>query len=85
MIDFIIKSLNYIIAGVGAAFTWLLNLLPNSPFATPAAPPNSVNLGWLTWFIPFPTMFLHLVAVVGAIAVYYVIRVAARWLKVARS
>lgn len=85
MADFIIKIINYIIAGIGAALSWLLDLLPNSPFGNPAASPGSINLGYITWLIPFPTMFVHLLGLVGAISIYYVIRVAARWIKIARN
>ncbi|MGE6579374.1 hypothetical protein ACQKFM_31260 [Paenibacillus xylanexedens] len=85
MIDFIIKACNYLIANIGFALTWLLELLPDSPFATPSAPPDSIDLGWLTWVIPFPTMFTHLAVMVAAIGIYYTIRVAARWIKIARN
>lgn len=85
MANFFIRMINYIIAGIGEALTWLLNLLPDSPFSTPAAAPGSINLGYISWLIPFPTMIVHLVALLGAISIYYVVRVAARWIKVARS
>lgn len=85
MANFFIKLVNYLISGVGAALTWVIGLLPDSPFSSPAAPPGAVNLGYVTWLIPFPTMMAHMLVLLGAIAIYYIIRVAARWVKVARG
>lgn len=85
MADFFVKLINYIIAGVGSAFAWVIGLLPDSPFSSPAGPPGVVDLGYVTWLLPFPTMMAHMLVLLGAIAIYYVIRVAARWIKIARG
>ncbi|MCY9543469.1 hypothetical protein [Paenibacillus alvei] len=81
----IVKFLNSIIKGVGAALTWVIGLLPDSPFQSPSQPPDSVNLGYVTWLIDFPTMIQHLTFVLGAIGIYYIVRVIGRWIKVSRS
>lgn len=85
MADFFVKLINYFIAGAGQAILWVINLLPDSPWSDPARPPGSINLGYVTWLIPFPTMIQHFLLMLGAIAIYYVIRVAARWIKIARG
>lgn len=85
MANFFIRLINYFIVGVGASFSWVLSLLPNSPFGSPATKPNAIDLGYVTWIIPFPTMISHLAVLIGAILGWYTIRVAARWLKVARD
>lgn len=83
MADFFIKLINYIIAGVGAGLTWILALLPMSPFSEPLAPPGLINLGWITWLLDFPTWIKITGGVLIAIAIWYGIRIAARWLKLA--
>lgn len=83
--DFFIDLINYLITGVGVVLGWIIGFFPNSPFAEPAAPPASINLGFITWLIDFPTMILHAIGLAGAILVFYSIRVLARWIKLIRS
>lgn len=85
MANFWIRLVNYCIAGIGSSLSWCLALLPESPFGSPAAKPDSLDLGYITWIIPFPTMLGHMAALIGAILIWYSIRIAARWLKVARG
>lgn len=80
-----VSLLNLILRGIGASITWLLGLLPDSPFGSPSSPPGSVNLGYVTWLIDFPVMLQHLSLLLIAIGAYYLIRVVARWVKVSRS
>lgn len=77
------SAVNWLINGIGAALLWVINLLPDSPFASPSAPPSSLNLGYVTWILDFPTWLSHLAVLLTAIITFYSIRVAARWLKVA--
>lgn len=83
--QFIIDMLNILIKSLAAVLMWLIDLLPDSPFSRPSAPPDAVNLSWITWVFDFPTWILHFSVLLGAIAAYYVIRVIARWIKVARG
>lgn len=85
MIDFFVELINYLIEGIGIALGWVVSLFPDSPFGEPASPPSSVNLGWITWLIDFPTMIVHATALTGVILIYYAYRVAARWLKVVKE
>lgn len=82
LIDFV----NWLIAAVGSVLGWLINLFPDSPFKNLGNEyPGVFDLGYVTWLIPFPTMIMHFSIFLGVLAIYYVIRVAARWLKVIRS
>ena len=83
--DFLILIFNYLIAGVGVVLGWIVQLFPDSPFSEPAAPPDLVNLGWVTWLIPFPQMIVDTFYLAAAIGTYYAIRVLARWIKLVRS
>lgn len=77
---------NWIIEGIAAALSWLLDLMPDSPvngFSNDT--PVGVVLGHITWFIPFPTMLLHFSLILSAIIVYYAFRVVGRWIKLVRS
>lgn len=81
-----IDVINWFFKALGAVFSWLFGLLPDSPFKSfRNDPPEGLNIGWITWFIPFPTMLAHFVIFLGVLATYYVVRVAARWAKVVRS
>lgn len=71
--------------GVGTALGWVVSFFPDSPFLIPSSPPGSINLGYITWIIPFPTMMAHLALLLVAIVTYYGIRVVARWIKIARD
>lgn len=82
--NFIVDIVNYLISGVGIVLGWLSFLFPKTPFKI-STPPDSVNLGYITYFLPFPTMFLHAAVLCGAILTYYAIRVLARWIKMVRS
>lgn len=84
--DFIITIINFLITGIGTVLGWIISVFPDSPFQKDsAAVPDSINLGWITWFIPFPTMFAHATVLAAAVLTYYGIRVLARWIKVVRS
>ena len=82
--NFIVDIINYLIVGVGTVLGWIAYLFPKTPFTT-SSPPDSVNLGYITYFLPFPTMLLHATILCGAILAYYAIRVLARWIKMVRD
>lgn len=85
MIDFFVGLINYLITGIGIVLGWLLAIFPDSPFSTPAAPPDSINMGYITWLIDFPVMIVHASALTACIIVYYGIRVIGRWIKIVRE
>jgi len=83
--DFIITILNYLIAGIGIVLGWIVSIFPDSPFSKPVTPPDLINVGWITWLLPFPTMIQHTLLLATAVLTYYGIRVLARWIKLVRS
>lgn len=83
--DLLTDFINFLILGVGTTLDLILSLFPSTPFSRPVAPPSSVNLGWITWLVPFPTMMLHATLLGSTILIYYSIRVLARWVKMVRS
>ncbi|MCL6587670.1 MAG: hypothetical protein K6T72_14365 [Anoxybacillus sp.] len=84
--DVLIDFVNFLIRSVASALSWAFSLFPDSPFLNLRDPvPSGVNISWITWFIPFPSMILHFSLFLSALTVYYVVRVVARWLKVIRS
>lgn len=83
--DFIVDVLNALIASVGRIIGTLLAIFPDSPFQSPAEKPDNVHLDMLNWLIPFQSMMVHLTYLAGAISVYYIVRIAARWAKMVRS
>lgn len=61
----------------------LLTVLPKSPIVYLEADPQiKTYLGYVNWFIPIYAMISVLEAWLVCIAVYYVVSVALRWLKV---
>jgi hypothetical protein len=66
----------------GGAIGALLLLLPTSPFTWDLSGASSLTV-WLFWLFPIPGMITSIGAYVSAVALYYVIRVALRWIKVA--
>lgn len=84
--DIFIDFFNWFIAGLAETLIWVIDLLPNSPISSFSNEiPENMTLGYITWFIPFPTMILHFTVILSCIAIYYVYRVIARWLKVVRG
>ena len=85
MINILIKFANMAITGIGEFLLVVLVLFPNTPFSEPAFPPDSIDLGYITWLIPVPQMMQHFSMLLGCIAIYYAVRVAARWVKLVRG
>lgn len=83
--QFFIDLINLIIEGLGVVLSGLIMLFPDTPFGSPASPPSSLKLGYITWLIDFPTMLSHLAGFLVAVISYYAVRVIARWLKMVRG
>lgn len=81
-----VDFLNWVLDGLANGIDWISLLLPHSPIqAWSNNVPQNVTLGYITWFIPFPTMLLHLSLLLTVIGLYYIYRFVGRWLKVVRS
>lgn len=78
--DFIIDMLNKIILLLGNVLTFVINLLPSSPFNFLLG----IETGWfpnLNWFFPITEIVATLELWIGAIAIYYLIMIPLRWIK----
>lgn len=80
--NFVIDIFNWIIKAFGTVLSWLIGLLPNSPFTSVNNSNVSQYLGGLAWVIPFPQIIAMLEAWTAAIVIYYVYSVIMRWIKV---
>lgn len=84
--DIFVDFANYLIEMIGGALGWVVDLLPDSPADSfKNDRPDGIELGYITWFIPFPTMISHFAVFLTSLAVYYLYRIVARWLKVVRG
>jgi hypothetical protein len=78
----VIAMINKIISAAGAAITGIFILLPQSPFLWVESIDSEV-LEAINWLFPIPAMISHLQLYVTAVAIYYALRIALRWLKAA--
>lgn len=77
-----IALINEIIEAVGKVLLALLNLLPDSPFNYVLNIDNQI-MKFFCWIFPVPQVVSHMQAYVTAVAVYYCIRIALKWIKAA--
>lgn len=78
----VLGIINFLIDKIGGALTWILQLLPDSPFTI--FEDASFLPDWVTWsalFIPWPGMLSVATAYIAAVTVYYSLRIALRWFK----
>jgi hypothetical protein len=75
---------NWGIEGMSSVINGLLALLPGSPLAVDPTGLSAVGsvMGYASYFLPIHEAVTFLGALATAIAVYYVVRIALRWLKV---
>lgn len=78
----IIALINKVIEAAGNLITVLFSLLPDSPFLW-LENIDSVVLQAINWVIPVSAMVSHLQLYVVAVAIYYALRIALRWVKAA--
>jgi len=84
--DVFIDVLNWFFEQLGDILEFIFGILPDSPFLEmETEKPEGVELGYITWFIPFPTMLIHTGLFLVAVGLYYGFRILARWLKLVRS
>lgn len=80
--NFIVEMINALISGLASALSTIILILPDSPFeAMNNLTLDNVFLEGLMWIIPINHIISFLQAWVGAIAVYYIVMIALRWLK----
>jgi hypothetical protein len=78
----IISIINRVIEAVGSAISAIFIFLPDSPFLWVEEIDSEV-LEAINWVIPVSAMISHIQLYVTAVAIYYVLRIALRWLKAA--
>lgn len=61
--------------------SWVLNLLPDSPFQQLSNSPVQPYLAALNWIVPVNFMISTLELWLAAIAVYYVYQAVLRWIR----
>lgn len=80
----IIALINKVIEAAGAAITAIFLLLPESPFIYVM----NLDAEWLkaiNWLLPIGGFIAHMELFITAVAIYYVLRIALRWLKAAEG
>lgn len=78
---FITTLLNSVLDLFGSAAISLLSLLPSSPFTWNLNGANTI-LTWVFWIFPIPSFVVSITAYVTAVALYFTIRAALRWIKI---
>jgi len=76
----IIALLNKVIAAVGKVITVLFVWLPDTPFQYELDLESSF-ISYINYVIPVSDFVLHMSLFVSAVAMYYVVRIALRWVK----
>lgn len=78
---YIIRTINIVIEAMGNALTFLLAALPDSPFKPELFGELPEWMDWVGVFIPWEGMITITYVYVGAVLVYYILRIALRWVK----
>jgi hypothetical protein len=84
--DFIVATLNKLIELLASVISWLVSILPDSPFQL-AMSSDSIQTAianW-NWFFPISEILVTMQAWVSCIAIYYVIVVPMRFAKLIGS
>lgn len=81
LLNLLIKFVNLIIKSIGTLIQTLINILPPSPFEIIDITGIQEYIGALNWVFPINLFIVILEAWLVAIALYYVISVAMRWVK----
>lgn len=80
--DFIIGIVNGGISDLAIVLTWILNLLPPSPFALIDSSPIGQYLPYINWIIPVQLIVNSISLWLSSIAIYYLCAIVMRWIKV---
>ena len=76
-----VTIINGLIKIISSGLTWVIILLPNSPFQAFSTSSISEHLSALSWLVPVSSMITLGTAWLSAIGVYYIYKVALRWIK----
>ena len=81
MIKALVWLINQLIKSIGEIGEMMVNILPSSPFLI-IENIEIPYLNYLNWIIPVNEMVVILTYWISAIAVYYIVQVILRWVKV---
>ena len=78
----LVRAIQGVLNFISGAFDFIMFLLPLSPFAAfnEVAIENQF-LRWLAWIVPIPAILGVLQAWASAIALFYIWKVALRWIR----
>ena len=79
--NILVKFVNFLISAVGNALSFILSVLPKSPFHFISNSSVKNWLGYLNWIVPVPYIVTFLETWLVAIALFYAYSVFARWVK----
>jgi hypothetical protein len=80
--DWVISILNTLISGLGATLSFIVSVLPTSPFHVLDNTPINSYLGMINWFIPVTPILTELTLFCSAVLIYYGFSIVERWIKV---
>ena len=83
MINALVWLINQLIKALGKIGESMVNILPPSPFLI-VERIEIPYLNYLNWIIPVDEMVVILMYWVSAIAIYYIVQVILRWVKIIR-
>ena len=63
------------------ALTWIIELLPDSPFQTVSNADVSEFMGALNWIIPLDKIVAELEVWLSAVIIFYAYQIILRWIK----
>lgn len=81
MVKFIVGLLNLLIKALGGIISFILGILPNSPFQKIDFSAVQEHLGGLAWILPISSVVTIFTAWLSCIIIYYIYQVVLRWIK----
>ena len=79
--NYIIDILNYLIKGLGAILSIILNILPPSPFQLINNSAIADYLPYINYFVPVSEVIVILQVWLVSVGSYYIYSIALRWIK----
>jgi hypothetical protein len=72
---------NTILGWLDSALSFILSVLPDSPFEVLSTSPLADYLGFINWLFPFDFFVSSATTWLAAIAIYYLYTIILRWVK----
>lgn len=81
LLNGVMQLINFIILCLGGLISFIMNLLPDSPFKMLDNSPIASYLKYINFFIPVGLMLDALFLFLAAFAIFYFYQIALRWIK----